>query len=196
VKIHNRFVAPVHRCEVKRTHNRRMKIQNNALVSIDVKMFDAQGELLEASSEPLTYLHGHEDIFPRLEAALEGHRAGDRLTVHLEPEDAFGEYDADLVLLVPLETLGEGVTVGSRIEGAPEGAVADAERRTFTVTEIGAGKAVLDGNHSLAGLALRVDITVIDVRPATADELAEAEGDVPTVPGFLSVAAPDGKPFQ
>lgn len=181
-----------------------MKIQTNALVSIAVKMYDAQGELLEASSEPLTYLHGHNDIFPRVEAALEGHAVGEKLTVLLEPEDAFGDYDADLVLLVPLKTLGEDVTIGSRIEGVPdegapdedaaEGAIPGTDRRVFTVTEIGEGKAVLDGNHPLAGLALRLAVTVVDVRPATADELAES--GIPTGSGFLSVAAPDGSQYQ
>lgn len=171
-----------------------MRIENNALVTIAVKMFDAQGELLEASREPLTYLQGADDIFPRVEAALEGKQAGDALTVYLEPEDAFGEYDADLVLLVPLESLGEGVAIGAQVEGAPDGVVTDDERRVFTVTDIGNGKAVLDGNHPLAGLAIRMDVTVIDVRMATADELAAA--DLPTVPGFLAVSAPDGGRFQ
>lgn len=171
-----------------------MKIEKNALVSIQVRMYDAQGDLLEQSSEPLTYLHGHEDIFPRVEADLTGREAGDSLTVYLEPEDAFGDYDADLVLLVPLELLGGEVAIGSRIEGAPDGVVTDDQRRVFTVTDIGDGKAVLDGNHPLAGIAIRMEITVVDVRHATADELAEA--DQPTVPGFLSVAAPDGMRFQ
>lgn len=171
-----------------------MQIQKSAVVSIAVKMFDAQGELLEESREALTYLQGHDDIFPRVEAALEGKRAGDTLTVYLEPEDAFGDYDADLVLLVPVESLGEGVAIGAQVEGAPDGVVADAERRMFTVTDIGNGKAVLDGNHPLAGLAIRMDITVVEVRPATADELSSA--DSPTVPGFLAVAAPDGSRFQ
>ena len=171
-----------------------MKIENNALVTIAVGMFDAQGELLDESAEPLTYLQGHDDIFPRVEAALDGKQAGDRLTVYLEPEDAFGEYDADLVLLVPLEMLGEAVTLGAKIEGAPDGLITDDERRVFTVTDIGDGKAVLDGNHHLAGLAIRMDITVVDVRIATADELAEA--DLPTVPGFLAVASPTGGRYQ
>jgi FKBP-type peptidyl-prolyl cis-trans isomerase SlyD len=175
-------------------HNRRMQIENHALVTMTVKMYDALGELLESSNEPLTYLHGHEDIFPRVEAALAGRQTGDTVTVYLEPEDAFGDYDADLVLLVSLDSLGEGVAIGSKIEGAPDAVVSDDQRRVFTVTEIGEGKAVLDGNHSLAGLAIRMDITVLDVRQATADELADA--DLPTVPGFLAVSAPNGSRFQ
>lgn len=171
-----------------------MKIQPNALVSITVKMYDAQGDLLEASSQPLMYLHGHEDIFPRVEQALAGKSVGDALTVHLEPEDAFGDYDPELVLLVPVESLGEGVEVGVQVEGEPQSEGEASLRRLFTVTDIAEGKAVLDGNHPLAGLALRLDVTVVDVRPATAEELDEA--NQLTVPSFLSVAAPDGSRYQ
>ena len=138
-------------------------------------MYDAQGDLLEESSQPLTYLHGHEDIFPLVEQALEGKSVGDALTVHLEPEDAFGDYDPELVLLVPLENLGEGVEVGVQVEGEAESEGEDAPRRLFTVTDIAEGKAVLDGNHPLAGLAIRLDVSVVEVRPASAEELAEAE---------------------
>lgn len=171
-----------------------MKIQPHALVSIKVKMYDAQGDLLEESSQPLTYLHGHEDIFPLVEQALEGKSVGDALTVHLEPEDAFGDYDPELVLLVPLENLGEGVEVGVQVEGEAESEGEDAPRRLFTVTDIAEGKAVLDGNHPLAGLAIRLDVSVVEVRPASAEELAEAEQA--SVPSFLSVLAPDGNRYQ
>ncbi len=176
-----------------------MKIQTHALVTIHIKMHDAQGELLEESAQPLTYLHGHQDIFPLVEEALEGKGVGDTLTVYLEPEDAFGDYDAELVLLAPLEALGEGVEVGSRVEGEPdtddeEEGGARHPNRIFTVTDIGDGKAVLDGNHPLAGLAIRLDVNVLDVRPATPEELAES--DVATVPSFLSVTAPDGSRYQ
>lgn len=176
-----------------------MKIQTHALVSIHIKMYDAQGELLEQSSQPLTYLHGHEDIFPRVEEALEGKGVGDALTIYLEPEEAFGDYDAELVLLVPLDALGEGVEIGSRVEGEPDSDDQGEDEprhpnRLFTVTEIGEGKAVLDGNHPLAGLAIRLDVSVVDVRPATPEELAES--DEAAVPSFLSVTAPDGSRYQ
>jgi FKBP-type peptidyl-prolyl cis-trans isomerase SlyD len=160
-----------------------MKIADGALVSLDVKMYDAQGALLEASEAPLTYLHGHEDIFARIEQALAGREAGAQVQLQLEPEDAFGDYDPELVVLAPLTDLGSEVTVGLRVEAtAPDGG----DACLFTITDIADGMAVLDGNHPLAGMALRFDIRVLDVRAATDEELADAERI--GVPDFLSVA--------
>jgi FKBP-type peptidyl-prolyl cis-trans isomerase SlyD len=160
-----------------------MRIADGMLVSLDVTMYDAQGEMLEHSDSPLQYLHGREDIFPRIEEALDGHATGDRLSLQLEPEDAFGDYDPELVMLTPTDQLGEEVAVGMRIEATgPDGE----DRCQFTITDIADGMAVLDGNHPLAGLALRFDIRVVDVRVATEQELAEA--DEIEMPGFLSVA--------
>jgi FKBP-type peptidyl-prolyl cis-trans isomerase SlyD len=162
-----------------------MKIDRSALVSLDVTMYDAQGNLLERSDEPLVYLHGHDDVFPRIEEALAGKEAGAQVALQLEPEDAFGDYDPALVLLMPLENLGDGVEVGMRVEGdGGQGAPG----RIFTITDIAEGMAVLDGNHPLAGLALRFDITVIDVRGATEEELEDA--DAPRLPDFLRMAEP------
>lgn len=162
-----------------------MKIDQGTLVSLDVAMYDAQGNLLERSDEPLVYLHGHDDIFPRVEEALAGQEAGARLALQLEPEDAFGDYDPALVLLMPLDELGEGIEVGMKVEGdGGQGAAG----RIFTITDIAEGMAVLDGNHPLAGLALRFDIVVVDVRDASAEELADA--DATRLPDFLRLAEP------
>jgi FKBP-type peptidyl-prolyl cis-trans isomerase SlyD len=162
-----------------------MKIDHGALVSLDVTMYDAQGNRLEHSEEPLVYLHGHDDVFPLVEEALAGKEAGARVELQLEPEEAFGDYDAELVLLMPLEELGEGVEVGMRVEGDDgEGA----SGRIFTITDIADGMAVLDGNHPLAGFALRFDITVLDVRAASPEELAGA--DSTRLPEFLRLAEP------
>jgi FKBP-type peptidyl-prolyl cis-trans isomerase SlyD len=162
-----------------------MKIADDALVSLDVLMYDTQGQLLDKTEAPLQYLHGHEDIFPRIEEALAGKDVGAHVMLQLEPEDAFGEYDPELVMLTPVDDLGEEVTVGLRVEAAgPDGE----DRCVFTITDIADGMAVLDGNHPLAGLALRFDIRVVDVRLATEQELEEA--DAPRVPDFLRVADP------
>jgi FKBP-type peptidyl-prolyl cis-trans isomerase SlyD len=161
-----------------------MKIDQGALVSLDVVMYDAQGNLLERSDEPLVYLHGHDDIFPAVEQALSGKEAGAHVALQLEPEQAFGDYDPALVLLMPLENLGDGVEVGMRVEGEGSGTPG----RIFTITDIAEGMAVLDGNHPLAGLALRFDMTVIDVRGATPEELEQA--DAPRLPEFLRLAEP------
>lgn len=162
-----------------------MKIDQGALVSLDVTMYDAQGILLEHSEEPLVYLHGHDDVFPRVEEALAGKEAGARVALQLEPEEAFGDYDPALVLLMALDNLGEGVEVGMRVEGDDGEGTAG---RIFTITDIADGMAVLDGNHPLAGFALRFDITVLEVRAASPEELADA--DSPRLPEFLRLAEP------
>jgi FKBP-type peptidyl-prolyl cis-trans isomerase SlyD len=161
-----------------------MKIDNDTLISIDISMYDAQGNLLEESDAPLTYLHGHSDIFGRIEEELRGKEAGAHVSLQLEPEEAFGDYDPELVTLAPVEDLGEGVTVGMRVDGASIGA----SQVLYTITDIAEGMAVLDGNHPLAGFALRFEITVIDVRAATAEEIEAA--DSPTLPDFLRLAEP------
>jgi FKBP-type peptidyl-prolyl cis-trans isomerase SlyD len=162
-----------------------MKIADDSLVSLEVSMYDAQGQLLDKTEEPLQYLHGHEDIFPRIEEALAGKGVGAHLMLQLEPEDAFGDYDPELVMLTPVDELGAEVTVGLRVEAAgPDGE----DRCVFTITDIAEGMAVLDGNHPLAGMALRFDIRVLEVREATAQELEEAEA--PAVPDFLRVPDP------
>ncbi|MGE5338275.1 MAG: FKBP-type peptidyl-prolyl cis-trans isomerase [Gemmatimonadota bacterium] len=161
-----------------------MKIEDGCLVSLMVRMFDPQGNLLEETDAPIVYLHGAGDIFPRIEAALAGQEPGFRTSVSLEPEDAFGEFEAERVHLVDVRSLGVEVAPGMRFEGlpgAPDG-------RTYTVTDVAEGMAVLDGNHPLAGRTLRFDIDVVDARRASADELAEAE--LPEVPDFLQVVAP------
>lgn len=162
-----------------------MKIADDALVSLDVSMYDAQGKLLDRTEEPLQYLHGHEDIFPRIEEALAGKEVGANVKLQLEPEDAFGDYDPELVMLTPVEDLGAEISVGLRVEAAgPDGE----DRCVFTVTDVADGMAVLDGNHPLAGMALRFDIRVVAVRRATEQELEDAEA--PRAPDFLSVPDP------
>ena len=165
----------------------RMKIDDDTLVSIDVEMYDAQGNLLEKSDEPLTYLHGHGDIFGRIEDELRGKEAGADVSVHIEPEEAFGDYDPELVTLVRVEDLGEGVEVGMRVDGAGVGATA----AEYTITDIAEGMAVLDANHPLAGFALRFEIKVVDVREASAEELESAAA--PVLPDFLHVAPTSGR---
>lgn len=162
----------------------RMRIQDDMLVSIDVSMYDAQGNLLEKSDAPLAYLHGHGDIFERIEEELRGKEAGAEVSLQLEPEEAFGDYDPELVTLVPVEDLGEGAAVGMRVDGAG----ISAPPGVYMITDIAEGMAVLDGNHPLAGFSLRFDIAVLEVRAATAEELEAAQG--PAVPDFLHLAVP------
>src|SRR5262249_51692978 len=147
-------------------------------------MYDAQGNLLEASSDPLVYLHGANDIFPAIERALEGREPGYETALRLEPHDAFGEDDPGLLHLVPRSTLGEHVKIGMKIEGVP-GKPRDG--RVYTVTDLTDSIAVLDGNHPLAGRALRFELKVRSVAQATDDEIEQA--DAPGVPDFLRPVA-------
>ena len=126
-------------------------------------MLDAQGVQLQPRSE-LTYLHGgYGGLLEALERALDGKAPGEALRLQLEPEQAFGEYDAQLVRVEPAGRYGEGLAVGMEVE---EG------ERLFTVTDLAGGKVVLDGNHPLAGMALRFAIEIVMVRQATAEEIS------------------------
>jgi FKBP-type peptidyl-prolyl cis-trans isomerase SlyD len=158
-----------------------MKISDDALVSIDVSMYDAQGNLLEKSDAPLTYLHGHGDIFSRIEQELSGKEAGAHVSLQLEPEEAFGDYDPELVTLIAVDRLGEGVEIGMRVDGT----AIEASDHVYVITDIAEGMAVLDANHPLAGYALRFEIDVVDVREATDDQIEAAEST--EVSDFLRV---------
>ena len=126
-------------------------------------MHDAQNMPLAAPSE-LSYVHGgYGQLFDRLEQALEGRQAGESLQLQLEPEDAFGEYDPQLVRVEPLARYGEGVTIGMQVEE---------DGRFYTVTDIGGGSVVLDANHPLAGMSLRFSVVILTVRSATKEEMA------------------------
>jgi FKBP-type peptidyl-prolyl cis-trans isomerase SlyD len=162
-----------------------MKIKVGCLVSLKVTMRDTRGALLEESGErPLVYLHGADDIFPRIEAALAGQEAGYTTTLALEPQDAFGDDDPALLHLVPLTRLGADVDIGMRVEGVPD---QQADGRIYTVVDLADDVAVLDGNHPLAGRALIFDIEVLGVEPA--GEVALAQADRAPGPEFLSVGA-------
>mgnify|MGYP002783869371 FL=1 len=167
-----------------------MKIAAGCLVSLKVRMFDAQGELLEDSGDrPLVYLHGAEDIFPKVEAMLEGQETGFTASVRLEPEDAFGDDDPELLHLVPVRQLGQDVDLGMKVEGLPGQA---SDGRIYTVVDLTDDVAVLDGNHPLAGRALRFDVEVIGVERATEEMLADAQAQRAEVPAFLKVGSHGG----
>ncbi|MBV9191042.1 MAG: peptidylprolyl isomerase [Betaproteobacteria bacterium] len=128
-----------------------------------MELHDAQGAQLSPPQE-LSYLHGgHGQMLDALESALEGKGPGESVHVQLEPEQAFGDYDAELVRVEPLTRYGEGVAVGMQVE---EGDT------MYTVTELGGGSVVLDANHPLAGMALRFSLVILTVRSATKEELS------------------------
>ncbi len=148
-----------------------MQVAKDTVVTLDYNVTDPDGELVDAGKEPLVYLHGgHDDIFPMIEEALQGKKVGETVVVKMQPDDAFGEYDADLIQVEPRKTFPKELEVGMQFEGLPESGDED-DAIIYRVTEIADDKVVLDGNHPLAGMALVFTCTVTGVRPASAEEL-------------------------
>ncbi len=128
-------------------------------------MHDAQGMLLDAPEAPVAYLHGgYGGLLDPLERALEGLQPGAEVRLQLEPEQAFGEYDAALLRVEPAGRYGEGLAIGMQVEE---------DGNLYTVTDLAGGKAVLDANHPFAGMALRFFLKVLSVRAATAEEIRQ-----------------------
>ena len=168
-----------------------MPITAPCVVSLTWRLRSAQDEEIDELTEPIEFLVGGQDLLPKVEEALTGHEPGDQLSLHLEPEHAFGEYDARLVFFESRALFPESVEVGMQFEGLPEGAVTEGmpDDALYTVTEVYPDHVVLDGNHPLAGIALRLDITVRDVREASDEEIeAGSVGE----PAFTVLGATSG----
>lgn len=149
-----------------------VQVHKNTVVTLDYNVTDLEGELLDAGQESLVYLHGgYDDIFPNIEEALHEKRVGDTVTLKLQPDNAFGEYDASLVQVEPRASFPLGIEVGMQFEGAPDG-TEDDDFILYRVTEITGDTVVLDGNHPLAGMALIFTCTITAVRPASTEEIA------------------------
>ena len=154
-----------------------MFIAKNTVVSLDIELSDIWGNTLQKSEEPVQYLHGgYGNLFPVAESALEGKAVRDKVEVRLEPEEAFGDYDENLLRAEPRERFPEALETGIRFEG---GAVGCDEDLLFTVTDIAEDKVVLDANHPFAGMALKFSCTVVDVRPAADAEVQNRVADDP-----------------
>jgi FKBP-type peptidyl-prolyl cis-trans isomerase SlyD len=159
----------------------RMKIEKNTIVSLRYKLTDAQNNVIEEPDSPMVYLHGgYEGTFPKIETLLDGQDIGYEATIQLEPSEAFGEYDPELLKIEPRTRFPEPLEVGMQFEGIPdvqeEESVADEpdsedEPLIYTVTDVADNQVVLDGNHPLAGMALRFWVQVEDIRAATDDEI-------------------------
>jgi len=150
-----------------------MDISTPCVVTLTWTLSDAQGKPIDELAEPLEFLVGGQDLLPKVEAALIGQSIGFETQVHLEPEHAFGDYDSQLVCFEARSLFPEDVGPGMQFEGLPPGAATPNMPReaVYTVTEVYPQHVVLDGNHPLAGMALRLALTVRDVRRATEEEI-------------------------
>ncbi len=146
-----------------------MKITKDTVVTLRYKVADANGKLIEESRAPMVYLHGgYGTTLPKIEAALEGKLPGFQATLQLQPEDAFGPRDESLVRTIPRSEFPPGVKVGGQLQGRGE----DGHEQVFNVIKIKGDTVMLDGNHPLAGKALRFVVTVTGVRAASEEEIA------------------------
>ena len=146
-----------------------MKISQDCAVTLHYQVATPQGKVLEKSQEPIAYLHGgYGNIFPKVEEALLGQEAGYRVTLDLSVADAFGERDESLLQTISKTEFPPGVKVGGQLEGRDT----NGQARAFTVVKIKGDKVLLDGNHPLAGQALRFSVHVLDVRAASEEEIA------------------------
>ena len=147
-----------------------MQVQNDHVVSIDYTLKNDAGEVMDTSEQngPLAYLHGHHNIIPGLEKALDDKSVGDSFTVSIEPAEAYGERDERMIQTVP-RSMFQGVDEiepGMRFQAQTEGGVT-----VVTIKEVNGDEITLDGNHELAGETLHFDVEIKDVRPASAEEL-------------------------
>lgn len=147
-----------------------MAVAKNSVVSLHYEMFDASNQLLDKTEEPIVYLHGgYDGIFPLVEEALQGKEVGETVEVALSPDDAFGEQDPELVRIEDVNVFPVEVEAGMMFEADdPE----TGDVIVYRVTDVADGKAVVDGNHPLAGMKLLFKATIADVRDATEEEIA------------------------
>ena len=146
-----------------------MNITKDCAVTLRLKVSDAQGQVIESGKEPVSYLHGgYGNLIAKLEEALEGQTVGFKGNWQLAPADAFGERDETLVQTIAKSDFPPGVKVGGQLEGSGP----DGSEMVFTVVKIKGPQVILDGNHPLAGKTLNISAQVLEVRAASAEEIA------------------------
>jgi FKBP-type peptidyl-prolyl cis-trans isomerase SlyD len=149
-----------------------MKITEQCVVALTWTLKDTLGEELDVLDEPVEFLVGGNDLLASLEAALQGREAGETLELQLEPQNAFGDYDDRLLFLEPRHLFPEHIEEGMGFEGLPEGCNPSAPKdRLYFISDIYPDHVVLDGNHPLAGMALRIRLKVHSVREADIGEI-------------------------
>ena len=149
-----------------------MKVVGGSLVKLRYRLFDGEGELVEASEEadPLEYTHGSGELPPGIEQALEGKREGEQVRVTLQADEAFGPFDPALIVSVPRTEIPADVELVPgdflpvELEDAPEDL--EGEELEFRIVEVGQDEVILDANHPLSGEAVTFELEVLSVRSA------------------------------
>ena len=169
-----------------------MIISAPCVVSLTWRLSDGQNRPIDELEPAVEFFYGGDDLLAKVEEALAGHEAGAELSLHLEPEHAFGDYRPELVCFEARRLFPEQLETGMAFEGLPEGSATPdmPPDAIYIVTEIYPSHVVLDGNHPLAGMSLRIALKIQAVRAATEEELgARTVGGTP-----VTVLASGGKP--
>ncbi len=167
-----------------------MKITEQCVVALTWTLKDTLGEELDTLDEPVEFLLGGKDLLAKIEEALQGHEPGEKVDLQIEPADAFGDYDDRLLFLEPRQLFPEELEEGMGFEGLPDGCNPAAPKdRLYFVSDIYPDHVVMDANHPLAGIALRIHIQVHSVREAEVNEIGE--GTLGT--GFFNMQVGPGK---
>ena len=173
-----------------------MEITSHCVVALTWVLSDTLGEEMDVLDEPVEFLVGGKDLLPAIEEALQGHEVGATVQLQIEPEQAFGDFNEQLLFLEPRYLFPAELEVGLTIEGAalPTGCHPDAPREAlYTVTDIYPEHVVLDANHPLAGIAIRLRMRVESVRQASDAERERGS----TGTGFFRIEAlPEAEPGQ
>ncbi|MHB8255155.1 MAG: FKBP-type peptidyl-prolyl cis-trans isomerase [Acidiferrobacter sp.] len=145
-----------------------MLVSKDKIVSVTYTLRDGHGEIFEHTDLPVSYLHGSgQELFDKIETALDGHSVGDSVAVDLSPAEGFGEHDPDLTFTDDIENVPpEFQRLGAEVQAENT----KGETVRFVVTAIGNGKLTIDANHPLAGQTVHFDVTIQAVRDATPDE--------------------------
>mgnify|MGYP000638490749 CR=1 FL=1 len=149
-----------------------MQVEKNSVVTLDYSVTDPDGELVDAGQEPLVYLHGgYDDIFPMIEEAVQGKKVGESVIVKMQPDDAFGEYDAELIQIEPRKGFPKELEVGMQFHAsAPDG-----QMQIVTIRDLDGDDVTVDGNHPLAGQRLNFQVKIINIRDASQEEIAHGQ---------------------
>ncbi|CAN5321416.1 peptidylprolyl isomerase [soil metagenome] len=150
-----------------------MQISAPCVVSLTWRLKDTLGNLIDELPEPVEFFYGGDDLLKTVEEALADQEVGFKAQLHLEPEQAFGDYKAELAFFEERSIFPDLTEPGMQFDGVPEGAKTQGlpQDAIYTVTEVYPSHVVLDGNHPLAGIALRIDLEVLGVREATPEEI-------------------------
>lgn len=156
-----------------------MNISADKVITINYVLKDKEGELIDKSDDAtFAYLHGHSNIIPGLENALEDKSKGDSFSLVLEPKDAYGEYNPEITQVIPRSSFGDAeLEIGMQFHAESD----NGHPVLITISEINGDDITIDGNPPLAGVTLHYDVEVMDVREATEEELSHghihAEGE-------------------